>query len=172
MERLFEKPLLEPDALCIYRRPGSVKGWLVRAGRWGGGTLGVRGEAGGLVYHRFMQTVPNVGPGLGVSDQYLAGVPQGDALAIAAAFVEQLADDAAIVGDAAKLTEAAPTLAGEVRVDVLVPTGEPWRWVAAVNGVEAAAVQDDWHVGALRDLASILTAKAPYAQPDVLSMNR
>ena len=158
--REYERPQLKSDALCIYRLPGSIKGSLARAGQWNGAAVGLIRDNGPMVYHRFMQTDPPVGPKVGVSDAYLTELSDGSTMGIAAAFVGQLAQDSAIVSDATRLSQGVPTLVGRVTVEVTVPTGAPWRWAVSVNGMEVAHVQDDWHVGALRDLARALNERA------------
>ncbi len=158
--REYERPLLSSDVLCIYRLPGSIKGSLARAGQWSGAAVGLLRDNGPMMYHRFMQTDPAMGPSVGVSDAHLTELSNGSTMGIAAAFIEQLVEDAAIVNDATRLSEGVPTLLGQVTVEVMVPTGPPWRWAVNVNGMEVASVQDDWHVGALRDLARALGERA------------
>lgn len=153
MERVFKKPLLDENALCIYRKPGSVKGVLVRAGRWQGGSVGFTAPDGGpLVSHRFMQTKPPMGPLVGVSDEHLAEVPEGRPMSIAAEFIAQLADDDQI--EPAQLVEELPALRGDVTVQLAAASSAGrWRCTVVVDGQEVAGTAGDTHVEVLKALA-------------------
>lgn len=158
MERVFKNPLLDENALCIYREPGSVKGMLVRAGQWRGGSAGFPTLGGGpLVSHRFMRTRPPMGPLIGVSDEYLTEVPEGAPLHIGAEFIARLADDDLIADQPARLLREIPTLLGDVTVEVAVASsGGRWRCGVVVNGMEVASAAADTHVGVLKNLAQRL----------------
>ena len=158
MERIFRKPLLDENALCIYRQPGSVKGVLVHAGQWRGGSAGFAPAGGGpLVSHRFMQTRPPMGPLVGVSDKYLAEVSQESPLLIAAEFVSQLADDELITGQPTRLLRQIPALMGDATVELAVASsGGRWRCSVVVNGMEVASAVGDTHVGVLKKLTQQL----------------
>ena len=158
MERVFKNPLLDENALCIYRESGSVKGTLVRAGQWRGGSAGFAIAQGGpLVSHRFMRTRPPMGPLIGVSDEYLTQVPEESPLRIAAEFVRQLAHDDLIANEPARLLQKVPALLGDVTVEVAVASSdERWRCGVVVNGMEVASAAGHTHVSVLDDLAQQL----------------
>jgi len=158
MERVFKNPLLDENALCIYRESGSVKGTLVRAGQWRGGSAGFISAGGGpLISHRFMRTRPSIGPLIGVSDEHLTEVPEAAPLRTAAEFVGQLADDDLIVNEPARLLQETPALLGDVTVEVAVAfSDERWRCGVVVNGMEVASAAAESHVGVLKKLAQQL----------------
>lgn len=173
MERDFAKPLLDADALCVCREPGSVQARLVRAGEWGGASVGFVGQITGPVrYHRYMQTVPPTGPLVGMSDEHLTAVPGDEPREIAAVFVEGLADDEQIINDGASLLQEIPTLTGladgsrVLSVEVIVPPGPNWQWLVLINGKQAASVEAEWHVTALETLAAQLRGEPSWSDTD------